>query len=1147
MALEDLGDLIVSVGGDLSPLEAALESIPASVSEATAGTQAAFDALGAAMDAPVAAAQKLGTQLSLLDESIGTLGTDASGQLSLFSEWANAIELVAPATQQAADGLKQVAQEGTAAGPALANLAPAVEEADASFLKMATDALATVVTFQTIKQAAEELVTEYGLVEKAEISLSSTAGISRAGAEEQIASVKELANSLGILEDSAIKAQSRLVAFGVDIASIPETLTAIQAAAIATNGTFDNVAQRLGSIAEAGNVSDRTLVQFGLHMADLGTAMGLTDASSKEIKKTFQDIGDTATRADVIVQAIYAKWGDLADQAANTTEASWNRVKNSITSAFQDIGKQLDGFKGLADFADVAIKGLEIDIQYFIGGLKVLVDGLIGFGQIASDVFTGFAAEFVALANHDFKGAVDAMRTMIANITDDSNYATQQMTADWLDTFKAVDKVHGVLIECMDDFPKLTKTITPATEALKGLDKQVATFEQHALDLLATMPTSVEGFANAVADGGKNIKSSLSQIETSITNAIKLMNELKTVPTDLLEVYGKLIQMQDQLKQLSEDQTLAKIAQQVSDLVAKFPAQVQALDAATQQWIAKQLELAQASITTENDMEMLQRVLKTLEGAANSGTAASQALSIAYANVGDKASTFATNQNKVNVAVGSSNFVGPLQAATGALNDHAAAHDRDAAATTRNLAVQQKWIDFGPTMAQLTKGLVTDWQGVVDQGDKVNVSLEDQVALGWQVVGAWQGVITESGQLIDASKNVAGAVTGAAGAIQVIDGNSSKAKLTIDQLSNGIQVLNGHAGTATATVQTAADTIGSFNVVVGTATGATDALAVSWNGVAAAARGASTALLQAGEAALAAAQAALSSMGGPGGKTGTFGSSKGIGGADPALGLPGSTPWNQSISENVGANGTVTWMGQTIQTTPGVLSPGTSSGGSGNATDPAAAIAAQIQAETSIVNAMQAELDKISTLYQQGNATIYEVSAAQKNLKTAQDQLSQLLATAGVSTDNTDTALSDFATQLSQTTLGTQSLTSAISTLTDTASTAADSLTQAATMTVTAAVLGSQLVSSVVAAITGGSSVGGITPINTSTPNLNLPALTGQQYASGGLLATAPGGVTVNVSVQAGVVAGNDGLAQLSQLTAAETIRRLRGVIGLKL
>lgn len=467
-------DIVITVGGDISPLETALAAVPEAFAGITTQIDDAFAGLGtvtsdlqnlaAAAGEAVAPVQELGEQLGLFAEVPLTTLPEVNEQLSLFATYAG----------EAAATTETLASASSSAAASVGTLASSEEASAASLVTLVAQLGLAYAAFQIIKGAIESVVEAYGEEQKATLALGALLG-DQSQAAAAIDSAKQLADNLGLAQESAFSAQQKLIALGESLQNIPRDLTAIADGAAAMNTSFDTAAQRFDMIVNSGTLMARSLTSIGLNVQDVAKAMDLAGVPASTLTEAFRQLDETQ-RAAVLSSAELAKNAGLAATAASGVIGTWNQVKNAIGDAEQEIGKAIDGFSGLAT---VAVGSIRLIAQAFVGlvaTVKIAVDAIIaGFqallipitavGQAVSDAFTGKIKEIpsdLQAANHAIE---DALKSGWSNIQKDASDAGSSVAAVWGTSMQAV---------ATSTQAGMTQTIN-AVQAAQGYAEKLAT------------------------------------------------------------------------------------------------------------------------------------------------------------------------------------------------------------------------------------------------------------------------------------------------------------------------------------------------------------------------------------------------------------------------------------------------------------------------------------------------------------------------------------------------------------------------------------------------------------------------------------------------------------------------------------------------
>ena len=394
--LSALGDLVLQVGADISPLEDALNQIP---QEAQKAGQA-FDAF---MAAGLPGTEALKSATDGLAQSIQSTGQAVQSAVGPMHAFAAADEEVYAALAKFAQplddvyaGMARLGQGLEQVSPGLYDVKGGAEEAGsataafgAELLKLAA-ALAVVGSLKALGEAAISAYTE---IEKATISITALTGSANT-ASQSIEELKSFALSHDLEFGPLVQAYQRMTALGIATQQINPLLLSAANAAAAMNGDFSTAVSTIDRMVTSGNVMARTLAGIGLSTEALGKVMGV---AASQVTETFKAL-DQSDRIEVVNQALL-KFSGIAEQVDKTVGGQLQDLGTQFHFLMADIGKALEPLA--KDFIDVvegaiipALKGLgeafgalPDPLKEFIeaiGGLAIAVPPvLILLGQLA--------------------------------------------------------------------------------------------------------------------------------------------------------------------------------------------------------------------------------------------------------------------------------------------------------------------------------------------------------------------------------------------------------------------------------------------------------------------------------------------------------------------------------------------------------------------------------------------------------------------------------------------------------------------------------------------------------------------------------------------------------------------------------------------
>jgi hypothetical protein len=445
-SLTSLADATASAGSDLGDLDDSAASLDDAIAAMGDSLDSADDAISAAADAASELADDwgdLGDAAASAESAVSAVGdsledaaqaaTDAAAGLSDSTDAASsagdAMDSLGDSSSSAADALGEAGTEAGTASAEIAETGEAAAESMEAFQELAAEIGGGILTFEGLKEILVEGATAYGEEQQAALALAATLG-NQTEANEAIDAVKELSNSLGVAQDSAISAQQKLVALGVGLDNIPQTLTAIANGAAAMNTAFDSAAQRFSMIINSGTLAARGLTSIGLSAQDVGAAMGMAGVPTADLSTAFQQL-DVQTRANVLDMAEMNKNAGLAQEAASGVAGSWNQVANAFENAQVQIGQLTNGFSGLASVAVGAIHGLESAFVGLAGAISPLVDIAIAVGQAMITEFTAVGQVITDVLTGNFKAIPGDIASANAAITAALQNGLNQIQADF--------------------------------------------------------------------------------------------------------------------------------------------------------------------------------------------------------------------------------------------------------------------------------------------------------------------------------------------------------------------------------------------------------------------------------------------------------------------------------------------------------------------------------------------------------------------------------------------------------------------------------------------------------------------------------------------------------------------------------------------
>jgi hypothetical protein len=554
----------------------------------------------------------IGADISNLDAqlnaAVGEVKTAGAEMASAFETGAGSADTLARSEKQVED-----ASRGVSSG--LHESSESISEFAGEALKLAGIAL----TLEALKEAAMECAHAFAEEEMSLIALTAILGGSAEAGEEALHMAKALADEFGQVQDAVVRTTQQLLALKLPLKDIPRVIEGIDTSARAMNVDFQTAASRFEQMANSGQLMGRSMTALGLSIDDIGKALGMMGESQDEIKKKFAALGDETQRFRVLAEAAINKFPGLAEQAGKSVESVWTRVKNATKDAMEEVGKQLTSFDFLSKAATIAAKFLTDIAIELIGILKQLGNVLVGLWNIGKDVFIGLGKAIDDAVHGNMAGALDAVKSMGSAVATDFNKFLDNVKNDWKSTSASIDKIwSGTATNIKKTSGDLKLTFKENDDEML---KSLASFAEGVDKLLGHVPATYKAYADALQTGGKAASAMLSEVQAQIDNAITMMNKMRAIPQSLLVEFGKLKQAQAQLKEFADQDVFYKIAQQVDQIVAKYPAQLAQLDIATLNWVNAMQAAARdipAALNTMSDSEVLEKWLKSMKDLAAS-------------------------------------------------------------------------------------------------------------------------------------------------------------------------------------------------------------------------------------------------------------------------------------------------------------------------------------------------------------------------------------------------------------------------------------------------------------------------------------------------------------------------------------------------
>lgn len=618
---DELESVRIGIGGDLTPLETALESIPSLASSAarqvndalssasgadglTSSVQAAAKALGTDLpQGAAAAAGSLGTvsqaagETSSAADSMTASGSRLEAQLNQIIA---ALNTMAEALQQNTEAEEKVAQHSEEAATGIAKISETIEG-----MKQVAEAFIAIALAEKLGEIAGEAVHLYGESQRVETSLGMIGGSSKAAAE-QMEKLDEMAMHLAVpLEQLEGSAQKLSAVFGVG-EGLTHALEAAANASAATGNSFQSVAAGLERVQITGAVTGRQLIAMGISWEDLAHQMGVSvEEAQQKLKKGGQE---AEKDVETLIETINAKFGDAAKKQAEGVSGQMIILANESTKMFRELGSAiapalLDLVKLLRETVIPAVENSIIAFKNLPGPLKdIIVYGgaaVVALIPLAGGLATlGFALEGVEilLTRVGIKmGAEAVAATGMATANHAAAIATEELAV--AEEGLAVAGGSGFLASAkagiLAALPEIALAIGPAAAAIlatkEGIDRLKEAWEDFRLNTKEWKPISEES--------KQEIKKAFSEITLGID---VMKGEFSKGTREMIENQRQLNIAYDEAKRTFNELTKAHAEGKVSMEVvtAAQVAMTKAFDAAHPAYKSTIESLAELTKTT---------------------------------------------------------------------------------------------------------------------------------------------------------------------------------------------------------------------------------------------------------------------------------------------------------------------------------------------------------------------------------------------------------------------------------------------------------------------------------------------------------------------------------------------------------------------
>lgn len=507
-------DLLITVGGDISPLQDALDQIAPAAQEVGTQIDAAFST------AAQNGLERLNQGLQEIDQSANQVGDSLE---TAFSGSTAGTEQTDQNLQNLSRSLDETGQSASNAAGQVQQITPAVEGAgeaaeasESGFQGMAEQLVAfgeALAITEGLKEFGQEALDTYASVQKATIALTALTG-SATQADQTIEQLKAMAVSDALSFPSLVAADQRLTAMGLSAQQVQTTLQAAADAAGATGQDFSMVSDAVARMALAGQAAGRQLATIGLSLQDLAKAMGPlgpgADAAAKDIQKAFASL--TVDQRLQVLDTALGKFSGVAQQVAAGVAGQWQNVKTQFEFVMEGIGEALAPvISQLLSFASgTIVPAIQAMVNWFNQLPVPVKDAAVALGLVLA------AAAPLAVAVGGFGLALSGLSAAVPAITAVGTAFAALATESIPAAFAAISNV-----------------VTAVSEGLVG----ALTTGETLLLSFAAAGVAV-GAAFAIYEELKQVGQSISDLTATLSAAVPAWNNLKAAVSSLASAVG---------------------------------------------------------------------------------------------------------------------------------------------------------------------------------------------------------------------------------------------------------------------------------------------------------------------------------------------------------------------------------------------------------------------------------------------------------------------------------------------------------------------------------------------------------------------------------------------------------------------------------
>jgi trimeric autotransporter adhesin len=399
------GDLVITIGGDITPFETALAQLPQAAQDAFTSVQAASQTIDWA---DVAA----GTDAA--SESLANLGAAASATEGDFTGTSGALETVSSSADDATAGAEQLTPALQAAGDAAAEAGTHISDFRSDLIELG-EGLAVA---EGVKAFADDALTAAGAWQNATIALTALTG-STTAANQKMAELEELAAADALSMPNVLLAATRMTAIGVPLDQLNTLITDAAGSADVMQTSFSRVVMQMDNMINSGTVAATTLSRMGIStqgfLAALNSVAGQGVADISNMAGAFQQLDKSQRIA--VMEAAMQTFGAVVQQQAQSITGQLQTLDDEWEAVMKDFGMAIAPVtQGLVAFVSTDViptihamvtgfAELPVPVQQLAVSIGVLAIGA-GLGAAALGVFS---LSMAALTSEAVTGPIIAL------------------------------------------------------------------------------------------------------------------------------------------------------------------------------------------------------------------------------------------------------------------------------------------------------------------------------------------------------------------------------------------------------------------------------------------------------------------------------------------------------------------------------------------------------------------------------------------------------------------------------------------------------------------------------------------------------------------------------------------------------------------